>query len=86
MLVVFCVFYSATLIATGYISWVAYQTDLYKCNWLILGLLILYHIAIYHFEPYPITLLILAITYGFTLFEILFYLSKWIVDNYHNQK
>ena len=46
----------------------------------------LYHIAIYYLEPYPITLLILAATYGFAVFEILFYLSKWIVDNYHNQK
>ena len=86
MLIVFCVFYLVTLIATGYASWVVYRTVLYKINWLILGLFMLYHIAIYYLEPYPITLLILAATYGFAVFEILYYLSKRVIDDYHNQK
>lgn len=86
MLIVFCLFYIATLIATGYATWISFRSGLYKFKWLILALFFIYHFAIYYFESHSTVLLILAITYGFILFEIVFYISKQVVETFHNKK
>lgn len=80
MFIVFCIFYIITLLATGYVSWMIFRANYYKLRWLILVLFFIYHLAIYYFENSPMALIILSVVYGFMFFDIIYHLSKRVVD------
>lgn len=87
MFIVFCLLYLLTLFATGYVCWMIYKTrNFHKLNGLVILLFLIYHAVIYYVEHSDIALIITTLTYGFILFEVIYFISKAVVATHHKTK